>query len=62
MVVRYTSTEASLGTGTVPGDTDEVVATTVGRPVPGVELASSTKTAGSSATARSGGSVCARRR
>ena len=39
VVVRYTSTEASLGTGTVPGDPDEAVATTVGRPVPGVELA-----------------------
>jgi acyl-CoA synthetase (AMP-forming)/AMP-acid ligase II len=39
VVVRYTSTEASLGTGTVPGDPDEVVATTVGRAVPGVELA-----------------------
>jgi acyl-CoA synthetase (AMP-forming)/AMP-acid ligase II len=39
VVVRYTSTEASLGTGTVPGDADEVVATTVGRPVPGVSLA-----------------------
>jgi acyl-CoA synthetase (AMP-forming)/AMP-acid ligase II len=38
VVVRYTSTEASLGTGTVPGDPDEVVATTVGRPVPGVAL------------------------
>ena len=38
VVVRYTSTEASLGTGTVPGDPDEVVATTVGRPVPGVSL------------------------
>ncbi len=38
VVVRYTSTEASLGTGTVPGDPDTVVATTVGRPVPGVEL------------------------
>ena len=38
VVVRYTSTEASLGTGTVPGDPDEAVATTVGRPVPGVEL------------------------
>jgi len=38
VVVRYTSTEASLGTGTVPGDPPEVVATTVGRPVPGVEL------------------------
>ncbi|MGH9016582.1 MAG: class I adenylate-forming enzyme family protein [Acidimicrobiales bacterium] len=39
VVVRYTSTETSLGTGTVPGDGDEVVATTVGRPVPGVEIA-----------------------
>ena len=39
IVVRYTSTEASLGTGTVPGDSDEVVATTVGRPVPGVRMA-----------------------
>ncbi|HVC71774.1 MAG TPA: class I adenylate-forming enzyme family protein [Acidimicrobiales bacterium] len=38
VVVRYTSTETSLGTGTQPGDADEVVATTVGRPVPGVEL------------------------
>jgi acyl-CoA synthetase (AMP-forming)/AMP-acid ligase II len=39
VVVRYTSTEASLGTGTVPGDPDELVATTVGRPVPGVRMA-----------------------
>ncbi len=39
VVVRYTSTEASLGTGTVPGDSDEQVALTVGRPVPGVDLA-----------------------
>ena len=39
VVVRYTSTESSLGTGTRPEDSDEVVATTVGRPVPGVELA-----------------------
>jgi acyl-CoA synthetase (AMP-forming)/AMP-acid ligase II len=38
VVVRYTSTETSLGTGTHPGDPDDVVATTVGRPVPGVEL------------------------
>jgi len=38
VVVRYTSTEASLGTGTVPGDPDELVATSVGRPVPGVTL------------------------
>ncbi|HEX3334343.1 MAG TPA: AMP-binding protein, partial [Acidimicrobiales bacterium] len=39
VVVRYTSTEASLGTGTALHSPDEVVATTVGRPVPGVELA-----------------------
>jgi acyl-CoA synthetase (AMP-forming)/AMP-acid ligase II len=39
VVVRYTSTESSLGTGTRPDDGDDVVATTVGRPVPGVELA-----------------------
>ncbi len=38
VVVRYTSTETSLGTGTRPDDPDEVVAGTVGRPVPGVEL------------------------
>lgn len=38
VVVRYTSTETSLGTGTKPGDPDGVVATTVGTPVPGVEL------------------------
>jgi acyl-CoA synthetase (AMP-forming)/AMP-acid ligase II len=39
VIVRYTSTESSLGTGTTPESTDEEVATTVGRPVPGVELA-----------------------
>jgi acyl-CoA synthetase (AMP-forming)/AMP-acid ligase II len=39
VVVRYTSTEASLGTGTTMESSDEEVATTVGRPVPGVELA-----------------------
>lgn len=38
VVVRYTSTETSLGTGTSPGDPDEIVATTVGAPVAGVEL------------------------
>jgi acyl-CoA synthetase (AMP-forming)/AMP-acid ligase II len=39
VVVRYTSTEASLGTGTALTTPDEDVATTVGRPVAGVELA-----------------------
>jgi acyl-CoA synthetase (AMP-forming)/AMP-acid ligase II len=38
VVVRYTSTEASLGTGTTLGSSDEEVATTVGKPVAGVEL------------------------
>jgi acyl-CoA synthetase (AMP-forming)/AMP-acid ligase II len=38
VVVRYTSTESALGTGTAPDDPDEVTSTTVGRPVPGVEL------------------------
>jgi acyl-CoA synthetase (AMP-forming)/AMP-acid ligase II len=39
VVVRYTSTESSLGTGTTLTSADHEVATTVGRPVPGVELA-----------------------
>ncbi len=39
VVVRYTSTETSLGTGTTPSSSDEEVATTVGKPVAGVELA-----------------------
>jgi acyl-CoA synthetase (AMP-forming)/AMP-acid ligase II len=38
VVVRYTSTETSLGTGTTLASSDEEVATTVGRPVPGVEI------------------------
>jgi acyl-CoA synthetase (AMP-forming)/AMP-acid ligase II len=39
VVVRFTSTESSLGTGTTLTSSDEEVATTVGRPVAGVELA-----------------------
>ena len=39
VVVRYTSTESSLGTGTTLTSSDEEVATTVGRAVAGVELA-----------------------
>ena len=38
VLTRYTSTEAGVTTGTVIGDSDEIVATTVGRPVPDVEL------------------------
>lgn len=39
VVVRYTSTETSLGTGTRLDDDDATVATTVGRPVASVEMA-----------------------
>jgi acyl-CoA synthetase (AMP-forming)/AMP-acid ligase II len=38
VVVRYASTETAICTGTVPEDPDDVVATSVGRPVPGVQL------------------------
>ena len=38
VITRYTSTEAGVTTSTIVGDPDEVVATTVGRPAPEVEL------------------------
>jgi acyl-CoA synthetase (AMP-forming)/AMP-acid ligase II len=38
VVVRYTSTEACVSTGTALDDPDDVVAETVGTPGPGVEL------------------------
>ena len=38
VLTRYTSTEAGVTTSTRIGDSDEVVATTVGRPAPEVEL------------------------
>ncbi len=38
VVVRYTSTETSLGCGTRLDDEDDAIATTVGRPVTGVEM------------------------
>jgi acyl-CoA synthetase (AMP-forming)/AMP-acid ligase II len=38
VVVRYTSTEACVTTGTAPTDPVEVVASTVGKALPGVEL------------------------
>ncbi len=38
VISRYTSTEAGVTTSTVVGDEDEIVATTVGRPAPEVEL------------------------
>lgn len=39
VLVRYSCTELGLATGTRPGDPDEVVASTVGRPLPEVDLA-----------------------
>ena len=38
VVIGYTSTEAAISTGTVPGDTPEVISQTVGRPRVNVEL------------------------
>ena len=38
VIVRYASTEASLATGSRPGDPDDIVALTVGRPSGGVAL------------------------
>jgi acyl-CoA synthetase (AMP-forming)/AMP-acid ligase II len=38
VITRYTSTEAGVATSTVVGDDDEIIATTVGRPAPEVEL------------------------
>lgn len=38
VITRYTSTEAGVTTSTLESDPDEVIATTVGRPAPEVEL------------------------
>lgn len=38
VITRYTSTEAGVTTSTTIGDSDTVIATTVGRPAPDVEL------------------------
>ncbi len=38
VITRYTSTEAGVTTSTLVTDSDEVIATTVGRPAPEVEL------------------------
>ena len=38
VVVRYTCTEAGVGTGTIPDDPPEDAEETVGRPRPGVEV------------------------
>src|SRR6185503_20712447 len=36
--VRYSSTEVGIGTASLPDDPPELLATTVGKPTPGVEL------------------------
>jgi acyl-CoA synthetase (AMP-forming)/AMP-acid ligase II len=38
VAVRYSSTEVGIATGSLPDDPIEVLATTVGKPTPGVEL------------------------
>ena len=38
VITRYTSTEAGVCTSTLIGDSDNVIAHTVGRPAPDVEL------------------------
>lgn len=38
VVVRYSSTEVGIATGSLPDDSIDVLATTVGKPTPGVEL------------------------
>jgi acyl-CoA synthetase (AMP-forming)/AMP-acid ligase II len=38
VIVRYTSTEACVSTGSRPGDPDDVIINTVGRPEQGVEM------------------------
>jgi acyl-CoA synthetase (AMP-forming)/AMP-acid ligase II len=38
VITRYTSTEAGVTTSTLVGDPDDVIATTVGKPAPDVEL------------------------
>ena len=60
VVVRYTSTESSLGTGTTLTSSDEEVATTVGRPVAGVELAIVDDAASPVPPGQSAASACAR--
>ncbi len=49
---RYTSTEAGVTTSTTIGDPDEIVATTVGRAVPEVELQISSPSTGATASGR----------
>ncbi len=38
VVVRYSSTEVGIATGSLPDDPIEILSTTVGKPTPGVEL------------------------
>ena len=62
IVSRYTSTEAGITSGTRIGEPDEVVATTLGRPAPGVDLRIVDVTTGAPVAAREVGEVTCRSR
>jgi acyl-CoA synthetase (AMP-forming)/AMP-acid ligase II len=58
VVTRYTSTEAGVCTSTLVGDDDDVVATTVGRPAPEVQLRIVDPSGGGEQPAGEVGEVC----
>jgi acyl-CoA synthetase (AMP-forming)/AMP-acid ligase II len=60
VITRYTSTEAGVCTSTLVGDDDEVVATTVGRPAPEVELRIVDTPSGAEQPVGEVGEVCCR--
>ena len=60
VITRYTSTEAGVCTSTLVGDDDEVVATTVGRPAPEVDLRIVDTAGGGELPAGEIGEVCCR--
>ncbi|MSO38049.1 MAG: long-chain fatty acid--CoA ligase [Acidimicrobiia bacterium] len=60
VLTRYTSTEAGVTTSTQVGDPDEVVATTVGRPAPEVELQIISPTDGTVLPAETTGEIVCR--
>ena len=60
VITRYTSTEAGVCTSTLVDDDDEIVATTVGRPAPDVELRIVDTAGGDDLPAGAVGEVCCR--
>lgn len=57
VITRYTSTEAGVTTSTLVGDPDDVIATTVGRPAPDVELRIVEPTGAAGAAALAAGEI-----